>query len=343
MLKNIVLLILIVISIASCSENFKTGAPYKNVDIIYGLLNSVDTAQYIKITRGFFDEDANNLTVATNPDSLYHPSLEVKLEQIQNNNVVKTIALNRVDLTLEGFPKQPGTFATTPNYAYKTKENIIGEAFYRLVVTNPKSGSKLTSTTQVLSGALNFTNLSPGSPIGITDPTKKTSFIWSVPPNTGMSEVWMRINYWEEEGSVATFKSFDAPIATRVLQVGTGNNNVQFANNAFAGLFRLGMEPATPSVKRFIDTCGLVLYAGGKELANYIGSTSAQGGLTADQIKPIYTNIKSDNKDKNDVYGLFDTRTSKVFNNVPLSKSTIDSLVANPSLQDLNIVGPSNR
>jgi hypothetical protein len=326
----------------SCSEDFKTGADYKNIDIVYGLINVADTAQYIKITKGFFNETANNIELAKNPDSLYHSNLTVVLEEIVNNTVNATIPLIRVDLELEGYPKNPGSFATTPNYAYKTTQSLAGGKVYRLKITNPLTGAVITGQTQVLSNSISLTNIQLGNPLSFTDVSKKNTFRWSLPANTGLSELWMRINYFEDSAGVFRDKFVDLPLATRVAVPLSGNqSSVDFPNNAFIGLIRSGFKPAANDVKRYIDTCSMIVYAGGVELAKYIDVSNAQGGITADQIKPVYTNLKSSKKDIEDVYGLFDTRISKQINNIPLTKATIDSLVASPLLADIRIVGIS--
>ncbi|HQE12988.1 MAG TPA: hypothetical protein PLQ78_09575, partial [Flavipsychrobacter sp.] len=73
----------------------------------------------------------------------------------------------------------------------------------------------------------------------------------------------------------------------------------------------------------------------GQELYDYIIVTNSQsGGLTGDQIKPTFTNIKG-----KDVYGLFSSRGTKFYKNIPISGATIDSLKVNPITSDLGIVG----
>ena len=52
----------------SCTTKFNVGADYKEVTVVYGLLSLADTAHYIKITKGYFDQKQNNLELAKNPD-----------------------------------------------------------------------------------------------------------------------------------------------------------------------------------------------------------------------------------------------------------------------------------
>ncbi len=59
----------------ACSTDFKVGAPYKEISVVYFLLSASDSANYVKITKGFYDENLNNLLIAQNADSLYSSNL----------------------------------------------------------------------------------------------------------------------------------------------------------------------------------------------------------------------------------------------------------------------------
>ena len=78
-----------------------------------------------------------------------------------------------------------------------------------------------------------------------------------------------------------------------------------------------------------------MIYAGSKELYKYQQVTASQsGGLTADQIKPIYTNMKG-----TDVLGFVGSRAYRTFNNAGIEDITLDSMMVSPILSSLNIKG----
>lgn len=337
---------------SSCSEDFKVGAPYKNVMIVYGLLNRADTAQYIKITRGYFDEKGNNLLSAKNPDSIYHKNLSVQLEERNAaGTLVNTYTLSKVDLKAEGIIKDTGVFVSSPAYAYKLGPStpLKNNFRYKLLITNPENGAVVSATTTVLSNAssdLKLENFVPGfSTLNFSGTAEKSTFTWTVPKESGSTELFLRFNYLEiENGVLETMKFADLPLATN-LPVPANNNTmiIDYNNAGFLGDVKSGLKSAVGNIKRYVDTADLVLYAGGKELTKYITISNAQGGLTADQIKPIYTNLVSSNPDKEDVYGLFDTRVKVIIRNLPYSSATIDSLINSPFIQDVRIVGVSPR
>jgi hypothetical protein len=347
-----VLILFLSVLWSSCSEDFKVNAPYKNVMIVYGLLNAADTAQYIKINRGFYDAKGNNLLAAQNPDSLYFNNLDVKLEERNpSGNLLRTINLDRVNLVTEGIAKDSGIFANKPSYAYKVKpaDALKINHNYKLIIKNNETGVVVTSSTELLSNALtdmNIKNFLPGtSVLNMGNPIDKTRFTWTVPKASGLSEIYLRFHYLEEVGPAQTLKFADLPLITDV-QVPvspTGNPElfVDFNNSAFIGTVKSGIKVAPPGYKRYVDTANLIIYAGGKELQKYIAISNAQGGLTADQIKPVYTNLTSSDPVKQEVYGLFDSRVRLTIFNVPFSKSTIDTLINTPAAWDLKIVGVS--
>ena len=82
-----------------------------------------------------------------------------------------------------------------------------------------------------------------------------------------------------------------------------------------------------------MDSCEIFVYAGSNDLYTYQVISEAQGGLTANDIKPNYTNIKGSN-----VLGLFTSRTF-VSQKFQIDSVTIDSMMLNPITSELNIRG----
>jgi len=81
-MKKLIIFILTLSGIfTSCSTDFEINAPYKETMVIYGLLNTLDTAQYIRISKAYLGE-GNALIMAQEPDSInYADILDVKLER----------------------------------------------------------------------------------------------------------------------------------------------------------------------------------------------------------------------------------------------------------------------
>jgi len=327
----------------SCTTKFNVGADYKEVTVVYGLLSLADTAHYIKITKGYFDQKQNNLELAKNPDSLYFNNLAVSMQVLNNGNVVETITLNRVDLVTEGYIKDAGTFASSPNYAYKFKKNLDASKTYRLRVTNLTSGKEITGETSVIGASpSSFRFIQPSDnteELTFSDPLNPYQFIWRGPAAAVFYDVVVKFKYQEVNMITAetTYVVKDVPVIMNVLSTGSELSATLSSVDFFKQL-NSAVGDGSLTIKRYIDTPGLQILAGGQELKTYIDVNSAQGGITYDQIKPNYTNLVGEN-----VFGIFSTRGQIEFSSIKFSAATIDSIKNGMYTKSLRILGDSDK
>jgi hypothetical protein len=329
-----------------CSEDFEVSAPYKDVTFVYGLLNPQDTAHYIRIQKAFLDETKSAIDMAKEADSNFYKELSVNMKEMSGASVVAVIPLVKVDLNNEGYPKEPGSFFTGPSYAYKFKAVLHPAHTYRLVINNAATGKIDSSEINVLDPAafgvpnfdlstfkLNFAKTFP--------PTAgKYSLFGYSPPNTGYVEGLIRFRFVEKDNNTgeSVDKSADFTFGAESDFSANGSFRLETQNQAFYSFLRDAMGIAPYGVERYLDSCDFYIYAGGKELLSYRNVTQVQsGGITADQIKPLFTNILG-----GDVYGIFSSRTGKARLNVPIDSLTWDSLRTNPLTAPLNIRGFSD-
>jgi len=55
-LKNVFLLLFLLLILSACNDDFPINSEWKDITIVYGLLNASDTVQYIKINKAFLGE-----------------------------------------------------------------------------------------------------------------------------------------------------------------------------------------------------------------------------------------------------------------------------------------------
>lgn len=325
--------------LVSCSNKFKVGAPYKEVTAVYCLLSKTDTAHYVKVVKGFYDEVLDNLLLAQNVDSIYYDSLDVKFEEINNGSVVATFPLTKVNLINEGYIKKDGVFAITPSYAYKFTASLNPSRTYRLIVKNVFTGKTMTAETSVISDQL----LKVEYPLTIDDGLnfsnylKDYSFIFSAPTNAVICDVQLRFYYSEKnvlKPDSVSKKYVDLTLANNILNPG-GQIRYAFPNINFFRILNSELGAAPENIIRLIDTPDVVFLGGGSVLKTYMDVQLAQGGgITYDQIKPTYTNFTGD-----DVYGILSTRVVKRIKGIPFTSSTVDSMINGIYTKNLNIVG----
>ena len=341
----------------ACSEKFDVAAPYKSVTVVYGLLDRNDTAHYIRIQKAFLDNNKSALVMAKEVDSNTFANLNVRVARISmNGNAIAsdTVHLTRVDLNVEGYPKQAGTFFNAPNYAYKFKSALDPAYIYRIIVTNPATGEVDSADAPVIDDrnggpfyvyyiddtashpTLDFSSTASLSTITLTGrytPPNNFSFNGSTTPVAAV-QAFIRFHWVDSNVSTGatTAKYFDHNIGYIFLN-GTGFSydvkNTELYNAINSGI---GIAPAFTD--RLMDRCELIFYLGTTDFYNYITVQSLQGtGLTGNEIQPTYTNIKGQN-----VLGLYTSRGLRS-GYITISPNTIESLKTSPLVEGVRIKG----
>jgi len=341
-----------IVGASSCSEDFKIAAPYRNVTAATGLFSTNDTAHYIRIQKAFMDENMSAYDMAKTSDSSFYPenTIEVKIKELNGSNVVSATILNRVDLNEEGYRKEDGTFFTSPNYAYKYKHTLNTSYVYRLVITNKNTGEVDSAQTGVITNnntvfkVAEFANNNYIITFTTTKPGQVGVFSWNVrtPPNSQTYDGIIRFR-WVDKNTATNEQTdhyADWRFASNVL-ASSVTVTLKVDYPSFFTFLASAMGPAPAGIERYMDSCDLFCYAGDTTVYQYQQYSQLTGGLTADQIKPIYSNIRSSVKGTYPI-GIFATRAYVTSFNVPIDPMSLDSLKVNPQTVSLNIKGTSD-
>ncbi|PZF73329.1 hypothetical protein [Taibaiella soli] len=342
---------------SSCSEDFNVAAPYRNTTVATGLFSLNDTANgnshYIRIQKAFMDEHQSAYDMAKVSDSSFYPesAIEVKIKEISGANVVSTTILNRVDLAAEGFTKDDGTFFTSPNYGYKYQHSLNTAYIYRLIITNKNTGEVDSAQTGVITNDNTVFRVSEFTLNNymITFTTVKEGqqgvFTWNVrtPPNSQTYDGIIRFRWVDKNTSTneETDHYADWRFASNVLGTSSSAITLKVDYSSFFSFLAGAMGPAPVGIERYMDSCDLFCYAGDSTVYHYQQYASLTGGLTGDQIKPFYSNVRSSVKGTYPV-GIFATRAYVSSFNVPIDPMSLDSLKVNPQTISLNIKGTSD-
>jgi hypothetical protein len=307
---------------AACSNDFDVAAPWKDIPVVYGLLNIQDSAHYIRVEKAYLDPDANALDLAKIADSLYYDNVTIQLERVSNGQV---FTLQRVDGNLEGYPRKDGIFANAPNYLYKIDSAAIllksNEAI-RLKITRGDNLPEVTAEAVMLgTSKLAKPDLTANQRFDF-DYDEKSVVSWIPSGNARIFDVILNINYAEfktENPSVIENKSFRWVWA----------QGVRNENNSFSlSLDKLGLEfyqiladnlDAQLNIQRVFKNIDVVIIAGGESLEKYVNVALANTGITGSQEIPVYTNLSEGR-------GVFSSISTLVAKNVPITVTTRDSL-----------------
>ena len=348
-MKKIITAIIVAASIfifQSCSQKFNVAAPYKQIVVVYGILDQKDTAHYVRIEKAFLDQSKNALTMAQVSDSSYFAQLNVIIKRFDfSYNQIDTIQLNRVDMSAEGYPKASGTFFNAPNYAYKFKGLLNPNYIYRLVITNPTIGLADSAETPIINdmdntvftfnklddtdlftNKINFASVLSGRYLdlpGTYVPPSNFSFNGYISP-VGLAQVVFRFNWNDSNGSTGkiTSKYYDYDLGYSALSGGSFDyqaSNYELYNGLFTGM---GCAPA--NIYRQLGPCQLFVYLATYDFANYLQANSLSGtGISGSDIQPTYTNIKG----TGGALGLFTCKGARSGYVLP-DVATVDSLEA---------------
>jgi hypothetical protein len=161
MKKITTFVILFALFLVACETEFEVNADWKEVTVVYGLLDQSNDQQYIKINKAYLGI-GDALQMASVADSInYNPAdLEVKIIKVKGGpfGSIDTVGTIYLDTTL--IAKDDGLFATDEHIIYTTsiadknffRGNDADEKDYILSVFNKRSGNKVSSKTSLVNG-----------------------------------------------------------------------------------------------------------------------------------------------------------------------------------------------
>jgi hypothetical protein len=354
MKKNLfsIALLVAVLGMFSCSEKFDVAAPYKNYNVVYGLIDPNDTAHYIRIEKAFLDPNASALNFTKNPDSNYNYRIKVLMNEYDTSNpsayrLISSTVLPRVDLNKEGYNKDTGTFFYNVNYAYKYKHVLNPRYQYRIIIRDTTTNIADSATTVIISKdtvdfAVKAFDVANGSIIFTkTFPSfSKYSLPVTAPVNTRMLEGYIRFNWVDSDmvslKGVSHYADFNFANYTVPNPSQSNKITLEALNSSFYSFLASAMGNATGNYVRYMKKCNIKVYAGTSDFYNYVQVANTQSnGLTANEIKPVNTNIQGQN-----VLGIFTSRCTRAARfGFDIDNATLDSLKSNSITQLLKIQG----
>ncbi|HKK10660.1 MAG TPA: hypothetical protein VJ939_07465 [Bacteroidales bacterium] len=151
MKKSLYFLIVLLAGLFSaCETDFDVTADYKDVTIVYGLLDPGDSVHYVKINKAFLGE-GNLLEYASIEDSsTYQNKLDVKLIEMDGDNVVRELSLDTTTI----YNKEEGVFYHPRQTVYTTGVNnkiFLNQNYtYKIRIENPATNKIISSETPLI-------------------------------------------------------------------------------------------------------------------------------------------------------------------------------------------------
>ncbi|RYD83128.1 MAG: hypothetical protein EOP53_01720 [Sphingobacteriales bacterium] len=303
----------------SCKTDFEVNEKWKEIDIVYSLLDVNDSVHYVKIGKAFLNQDESAYKIAATQDSLYHKdSLDVRLQEIKNGAVQKDIILQKTYLN----NKDSGVFASPGQFLYKLPNDykLNPDLTYKVMVKNTSSGVEASGRTEVV-GNIRQLNPNTSQTIGFArDQVRQVSF--SSGKGARFYELTIFIHYTEYDASNNNKLKDEVirwPIFTNYVTPNTlGNAEVRYTIRA-NDFFKILADNIKPNDKvyRKLGLLDFDITGGGEEIYNYMNVYRPSIGVV--QKKPEYTNIENGQ-------GVFSSR-NRTITQVPASSTTIKAIM----------------
>ncbi len=313
-MKWILGLVILSSFIIACDNDLVVVDQWKDIPVVWGLLSKSDTAHYIRVEKAYLDPTTSAYDIARIPDSLYYDDAVITLKRVNTGHI---FTLERVNGDIEGYPREDGIFAETPNYLYKIKANIInlviGEK-YEFGLQKGDQSAQVVAQTIILPKPV-LRNPVVGSLLGFK-PKSQFTFHWNELPDAGIYDLKLRFHYLEkspETGNLFVPKSVEWTVESNIEVDEFKMDGADFYN-----AIKAKVNEDFQITRRF-DSIDIVIWCGGKELADFIKITKANTGITSTQDIPEYTNMSEG-------IGIFTSRNVSYNTGFLLTQQSLDSL-----------------
>lgn len=329
MKKTFILSLLAFVALlTSCSTRVDLYADYKDIPVVYGLLDYNKDTNFVRINRAFSssnDNPINAYEVALIADSCNYPGkLDARIVELKrgygnhfdptgNEFVLDTMTLHNKQEGLFYSPDQKVYFTTG-----KFKENTE-DYRYRLIIY--KYNDTISSETGLVGGE-NF-KIITGRMSFDPDDDSNDYVKFVIADNAAFYEMVFQFNYKEIRHGDTVRKSIKYNFGTGTLE-SLGHDPSSPTIYYFAYPRRLlftklheAIGNDTVGVVRHVGNCVITLAAGGDEMYNFIQVNTNGGGYS--QTVPDYTNIRGG-------FGVFSSRLTIKRDDILLDRMTLSKL-----------------
>lgn len=354
------LFITIMIGVIGCDTDFELNSEWKEIAVVYGLLDQSEDLQYIRVNKAFLTED-NALDAAQVTDSLYFSNAVVRLNEwtkaavwsdsenkfLKGSGATlnKSIELPRINVTSEAdLPdKEEGVFANDPYYLYVLDNtqfpgDTLSQDFTYEIEVETDQGNIVSGITPLVR---DFLVLYPKPETELNFLTAR-DLRWKEAGNGTIYDLDIKFRYREEinndpddftikEVVYRPFSNFSGDF------IGNNTFEFKFEPELFLQYLKseIGEEGAEGFKRIYLPPMEFTFYAGSKQLQLFsdvanIGNNS----INSDQARPFYTNVENG-------LGLIASRYKKtVMCNI--SPVSLDELICGEITQGLRFVENSN-
>jgi hypothetical protein len=340
-IKAVIVLILGALVLSSCDSKLDVNAEWKDITVVYGVLDQNDSVHYLKITKAFLGP-GDALSFAKIADSSnYAEKLDVTMEEwdmkkdnngkIYDSQYMKTI---RFDTSIITNKEEGDSIFYYPRQLVYKSEGIVklnSNYFYKLFIKEPGTGKLITSQTPLVRKIGEIITPKPSPARASFIPGTKNHAEWTSAEGGKRYQLVARFYYIETkiaDTSQRVTKYVDWIIFNNLKTDNTaGGIKMDFSYSSDVFYIVLGGHiPIDPSVTRVANKMEYIFTVAADDLNTYMEVT--EPSYTIVQEKPPYTNISNG-------IGIFTARHDNTIDypiiQTAFSQQTLDQLKVNPN------------
>lgn len=342
-LGKLTLVAVLVMLFNRCDNTLNVTAEWKEIPVVYGLLNPSASENFIRINRAYLNQEGDAISYGGIADSIYFEDLTVQLVENRNGVEGNTINFVKVDGDTIGLPKEEGVFAQSPNYLYRTSYDIKASDFanlynYELVVINNKSNKVYRAKANMVGETEILSPLRESDPrFNIDDDTNRYIYIiYREAPQAKMYDCVIRFRYKEynkETPNQVRIDSVDWQVfkSKQTIRLrGYEEQQTNIRSYLFYDFLNSAID-ADPLVERVPIDMAFHLYGAGEDMYTFVSVNQPSIGIV--QKKPEFTNIS-------DGLGIFSSLNIKSLNHIKIDDPMMTRLVSSTRVSELNFVRP---
>jgi hypothetical protein len=344
--------------LASCSTELDINEPYKDITVVYGLLNQRDSIHFVKINKAFLGE-GDALVMAQVRDSSEYPDEAITFAKVYREdefgNVLDSFPLN--DTIVEN--REPGTFygPTQKLYYFNSTfaqqipppPNTAGirmylwqDDQYRLKLRiNGKEVSAVTPITNNFNvDAVDADTVQNPARVGLRNAAGTNyadyEYNWIARADCKRFEVSWVLRYDEVTGTDTLQKSIRQVIGTRVSATDNEEMSIRLTGESFYNTVsaRIKSESGWQNVsKRIFRGLDFPVTVANEDFHVYLTLTEPVTGIVND--RPAYSNLEN-------AIGVWGSRYTKTTRGKRLSTSSFSHLIDGPYTGDLHFCSPQD-
>lgn len=182
-----------------CEKDVKILDDYKDITIVYGLINPNDSVSYIRIEKAFLTNENILISADIQDSNQYSYKLDVKLKSGNQQITFDTVTI---------FNKNEGVFYAPKMQVYYavTKNLLDTDNEYELEIVNPENNNIITSSSMLHNSArMTFSDPRPTRPISFEG---DQSIEFETVANARVYQLNLRFHYMEQVLNDTTTRTY---------------------------------------------------------------------------------------------------------------------------------------